>query len=430
MRGALIIGGVGLIFAAVAFLGASLQEDRYTAETALVFRGRTFAESIPGAIRQASAETAPSPATTEALLSLPVIAERTAGDLPGNLSGGEIADKVDLQMHPGSELLTLRVTDPNPNSAAAIANAYAEEAVTLYRSADREIVRSATKGVGGGTEGNLPPGRSEQVERILRHLHGRLHTLEVLQVGDLEQVEPAAPPGSPSSPNVGTDVLFGLLIGICVGSALVAIGDARGRIDDAGRLMTEVAAPLIGAFTEVAVSSHLRDVGTDPVKLPAQPIDMLWARIRYYEPKEDRRVLLVTSAAAAEGRSTVSRSLVGAANAAGVKSTLIEADHVGAGIGRLLDELEADGYELVVVDGRASSRGGDLAAIPEGVDGVIVIGRIGLARVRGIRVLREEARAAHTPVLGVVANFASPQDPQAKPFVEHRAKSPTATAVA
>ena len=391
-----ILGGISLLFAATTFIAASVQKDRYTAETSLVFRGRALGEAIPGALRLPSPETTPSAETTEKLLTLPAIAERTADGLPGDLSADEIADKVDLQMHPGSELVTLRATDPNPNSAAAIANAYAEGAIAFYRSVNRRIFRAAIKAGKGGAEGIDNPGRREQVEHILRQLGGRLKTFEVLQVGDLEQVDPATAPDEPSSPHVGTDVLLGLLVGICVGSLLVALAAARERIDDLERLEADIGAPVLGAFTEVVSSPRRHQALTDYVQLPPDLVDMLLARIRYYEPKRERRVVLVTSAAESEGKTTLSLNLADA----------------------------AEGSDLVVVDGCAPASDDGFAEIPDRVDCVIVIARIGRATRRRTRALREMLRDLDAPVVGAVANFVSPEDPQTKPFTERQTGAP------
>jgi capsular polysaccharide biosynthesis protein len=244
LRWTLSIVAVGAAFAAAAFLAASLQEDQYTARTTLLFRGRTFAEAIPSLpVRGPSEETTPSPAAMEAVLSLPVIADRTAQSLPGVLSGEEISNRVELQMHPGSHLVTVNATDPGANGAAAIANVYADQAIRLYRAVNRRLVGKAIDGQEHARlEGVADPGRKAQAERILRRLGGRLQTLLALQVGALEQVEPAAAPADPSSPDPGTDVLLALLVGICGGAALAALLDGRERVHDVKLLDPQVGA--------------------------------------------------------------------------------------------------------------------------------------------------------------------------------------------
>jgi capsular polysaccharide biosynthesis protein len=230
--------------AAAAFLASSLQENQYTAQTTLLFRGRAFAEAIPGnPVRGPSEETTPSPEEMEAVLSLPVIADRTAESLAGDLSADEISNRVELQMHPGSNLVTVNATDPAAAAAAAIANAYADQAVRLLRSVNRRIVEKAIVGQQGARlEDVTHPGRKEQAERILGRLGGRLQTLSALQVGALERVEPATAPTEPSSPDAATEVLLALLVGICGGAALAALLDRKERVHDVPALNSRAGA--------------------------------------------------------------------------------------------------------------------------------------------------------------------------------------------
>ena len=222
MRWIWTVVACGVAFAAAALLATTLQEDEYTAESTLLFRGRVLGEAIPGLpVSGPNAQTTPSPMAMEAFLSLPVIADRTGRSLPGDPSGEEISDRVELQTHPGSHLVTVRATDSSANAAAAIANAYSDQAVGLLRAVNRRIVARAIEAEEDPElDVGMRPGPQQQAERILRRLEGRLQALSALQVGTLEQVEPAASPPEPSSPDLGVDALLALLVGLCAGAVL------------------------------------------------------------------------------------------------------------------------------------------------------------------------------------------------------------------
>jgi receptor protein-tyrosine kinase len=195
---------------------------------------------------------------------------------------------------------------------------------------------------------------------------------------------------------------------------------------------------------------------------------MLRAHLRYFNVDRELRVLLVTSAKPAEGKTTVARNLASTAAGLGTRTLLVEADlrkpvlaqkfglapniglagalvgvgsiddaiqHIdieeranGKGSARRLDLLQSgavppnptelleshamenvltwarEHYELVVVDTPPMLVVSDTIPLMNQVDGVIIVSRLGISTRDSVDQLREQLSNLRAPVLGVVIN--------------------------
>lgn len=412
VRRAWIIGVCVLAFAGAAVVAAKLHTKQYTASSALLLRERTFGEGLLGGAESRAEEPSRNPAAAALLISLPIIAERTADNLPDDYTGGEIAEKVEVQVDPGSNLVRLNATDSDPTAAAAIANAYAEQFIAFKHRVDRGIVIAMIHHAKSSPPGllDISPGSGE-ARGAFAYALARLRVLTILQVGDVERIAAATAPSGPSSPRTARDILLGAVVGLIVGAALAALtAKINRRIRSARGLEAQLGMPVISAFSQTEPSKPRAGSQSDETSaLPAAGIEMLRARIQYYHPDRKICTVLVTSAGEQEGKTTLSRNVVAEAAAAGVKSILIEPLR-GRATKELLDRLESDGYELIVIDAAPQFDGPDETSLVHRVDGVIVVGRIGRTTLKQAHALGEKLRALGAPVLGAVANAISSQD--------------------
>jgi polysaccharide biosynthesis transport protein len=366
LRGLSIVAAFVLGFAAIAFIAAESRADEYTATASLVFRAHTFGETLLGDSVPPT-RTPPTPEGAERAIRSAAIAAAAGQSLPGGESAAQIAGKVEVEGNPNSEVITISATDHDPERAAAVADAYAEAAVDSYRSNARgrvakEIEALQGSGAGGG-----------EADPATRAEVAHLRALETLQIGELEVVRAAATPTDPSSPASLIVVLLGALVGLGVGAAAATLDAGRRPIGSVRALERSLGIAVIGAFPDLGTAADADQDGT--VKLPPRLVDLLVARIHWYDPERQTRTVWVTSAGDDEGRKTLANNL-----------------------------------------------GADVARSADAADAVLVVARLGRVTARQARALGGRLRAAETPVVGAVANFAPGDDAFAAALIDGPAR--------
>lgn len=328
--------------AAVAF--ALLQDEEYTAEASLLFRDPQLDEKLFGSTLSDTIETPEREAETNLqLVSLDVVAERTALELRSGLSGKEISERVDVSPEGQSDVVSISATTSTPESAARTANVFAKEYIAFRRKADRSKIRDAQRLVQRqlrrleAGEEVVPPDRGSTLappetgtsDEVISSLEARAEDLQVLaslQSGNAELVQRAEPPVSPSSTQPARAALIGSFVGLLLGVGLAfGIEQLDRRLKRPQELSDAFGVPLVA---EVAKSRSLRrrrgGLALPPAE--AEAFRILRANLRYFDATRDLRSLLITSPAPQDGKSTVALQLAVAAAEAGARVLLIEAD--------------------------------------------------------------------------------------------------------
>lgn len=149
--------------------------------------------------------------TNERLLSLPVIAQRTARLIEGQTASA-VSRHVSVSVEGTSYLYAISAKAERPVPAARLANVYASQFVAFRSSLDAARLDTA-------------------VARIRSQLHGRDVPAEVSALVDLTSaqakiVQPAAPPSSASSPRTARNTIVAAVLGLTLTLALVLARDA------------------------------------------------------------------------------------------------------------------------------------------------------------------------------------------------------------
>jgi len=206
-----------LIVPATAFGYSLLQEKEYSASASLLFRDPGFAQKLFGtSFFTPSSDPDREAATNLRLVSLGVVAGRTADRLGGDLTRDEIADDVEASSAGQSNVVNITATADTPRLAARLANTFAEEYIAFRREADRTKIEQTLDIIRGQLAGLSPQDLTGTRGRELERQKGQLELLRSLQTGNAELVEPADPPTSPSSPRTLRNLIVGLLVGMPV----------------------------------------------------------------------------------------------------------------------------------------------------------------------------------------------------------------------
>jgi polysaccharide biosynthesis transport protein len=297
-----------------AFLYSSSQTEEYTASATLLFENEV--ETLD-ASREA--------ATNEALAALPAVAAKAAKDLNGDL--GEVLGAVEVSAaNENANVTTISATNPSPQRAAEIANAYSEAYIDFRREADRAQFKEAIAVLEARLD-ELPPNEAEgEKGDLLREELSQLEVEDALQTGKVSTVQEAGPPSSPSVPKTKRNVLLGIVFGLVFGLGLAAVIE---RLDRHVRSIEELE-ELFGLpiIARIPRSKSFRNASTEHMLLApeAETFRTLRTNLRYLNINRDLSSLLIASPEPNDGKSTVARGLAGAMVEMGDEVVLIEAD--------------------------------------------------------------------------------------------------------
>lgn len=301
------------------------------AAAGLTARAEERYESRGALLVSASAAVDPDRAieTSLQLLSLSVIAERTAVRIPG-LSADDVQTAIQVDQEGDSDIIEVTANASSPRLAARITNIFMNEFLTFRVGAD--------------------PKRFDE--------------------GRIEIIERASPSLTRVSPKPARNLAFGALIGLVLGLGLALLLEQLDRrikreddLAEATDLPRLAAVPKRKAFD----AEHLGRYPLSPAE--TEVFRMLRANLRYFNIERKINSVLVVSAEPGEGKTLVSLGLALAGVTSGERVLLIEADMRDPGLSRILGLEGASGLSGALLDEGAGApsdaavavRAGDLA---------------------------------------------------------------------
>jgi succinoglycan biosynthesis transport protein ExoP len=457
------------VLAAVVALGLSLLATKmYTATASLLFREPTFTSELfgTGSSGGSGAGTNEREAATNlSLVRLKAVDDLASERIDGAISSTDFRDKISISSSNKSEVVAIRATDSDPATAQKIANTFAATYVTFRQKADRAKVANARELVESRLNGLSPGERKTPIGKALANQVSRLQTLQALQTGNAEIVQHADLPTTASSPKPVRNTIAAALVGLLLGLAAAFLLERLDRrLRNVDEFEDAYGMPVLTAIPDnKGLNSEKAEDSGAAVALPhSQAFQMLRTRLRYFNVDRDIRVVLVTSAAPGDGKSTTAWETAATAAASGTRALLIEAEfhrptvatrhklrpvpglaevltHQSgledvaqnlplAGGERGLDVITAgsrppnptellesqqmqnlltaarERYDFVVIDCPPVLVVPDPIPLMKFVDGVIVIGSINKTTRDEARRLSDQLRKLHAPTLGVVAN--------------------------
>jgi len=204
----------------------------------------------------------------------------------------ELADRVSSVPPTDTVILTIAVTDPDPDVAAVIANAIGAEL--------SHVVSERLEAGGDGAPSPV----------------------------QLETLQPATPSSTPVTPGLVAHLAVGLLLGGALGVALATLRRAletKVRGDDDVAEITDV--PVVGTVPfDPQARTHPLTVQVDPLGPRAEAFRGLRTSLQFLDMQGTRRSVMVTSPMPSEGKSTSICNLAIALAQAGRRVALVDAD--------------------------------------------------------------------------------------------------------
>jgi capsular exopolysaccharide synthesis family protein len=322
---------IGVACAAVAFGVSALQTPSYEATASLAVKDLNSDLTVLGG-GFVSGQTPLQLASTHVpQVTRAEVVRRVRKDLGITDSADALKDVVSIGIDPNSVLVTITAHSRHGRDAAAIANAFATVDARLSTQEARDGFTAAAKKLNRKLK-SLNSAKDETTRAIYISQLSRLQSLsavaEPVAVSDRAQI-----PGSPSSPkpvrNTLAALVFGLLLGVALAYARAAFDH---RLREASDVTAELDYPVVGRIRSQALGHAGSRPGSGKKSLgPLADSDeesfrILRHNVRYLAADDEIRTVLVTSAMAQEGKSTVSSCLAMANAAAGKRTLLIECD--------------------------------------------------------------------------------------------------------
>jgi capsular exopolysaccharide synthesis family protein len=346
-----------LVAGTVAFIQVSRQQDLYRASSTVEINPPTMGMDTYSYYDSSIVATYQQLITTSGVLG-PVIDNL---NLPYTES--ELRAKITTEPITNTRLMRIGVSDPNPETASALANEIAQqfqsfaqartiEKASPYREALNQQI-AATQAKIDTTQqliDNLvaekdvtSPDVAAQIDTLrtnltdLQNTYGQLilsaNQMDLQEAGaqtGVVVVQEAAPPGAPYAPNVRLYTLLALMAGLCIGVGAVFLLE---YLDNTTKVDTPynelVGAPLMTTLPIVPSMSklpHQLFILDQPMSPESEAIRLLRANVEFAIASSEINTLAVTSAGPGEGKSTVTANLAVAMAQAGYSVVVIDAD--------------------------------------------------------------------------------------------------------
>ena len=289
-----------------------------------------------------------------------------------------------------TNVIALTAISSSPARAALVANTYAKAFVAQTQSAAISNLTAAQtqlqsqigslaqqiKAMQASSSDAPEVTALANQEAVLKEEAAQLQVNGAAATGGVELVTPAQPPVSPSSPKPALNALLGLAAGLILGLGTAFLRDS---LDDAvtskesaerlGRAPVLAMVPMVSSWKKgkdavVAVSS-------DSASPAAEAYQSLRTSLQFVSQAHELRTLLVTSPAAAEGKTSVVANLGAVFARAGERVVLVSCDLRRPRLGELFGLDEKSGLTTVLRGERTLEQ--ELQQVP-GYDCLRVLG--------------------------------------------------------
>ncbi|MHB8694268.1 MAG: tyrosine-protein kinase domain-containing protein [Solirubrobacteraceae bacterium] len=258
----------------------------------------------------------------------PAVLAAAQAQLHTKLSTTALKNAVTIGIDPNSYAVTIDASNHSATLATAIANAFAHADATLTTATARKQYSSQAALLQRRLH-SLPAATAPATTALYVEKLSTLQSLASI-AQPVQVASTATVPGSPTSPQPARNTIAGLIFGLLAG---VAIAYLRQALDKRFRRPDEVEQqlghPIVGRIRGQALGragQETRGMRGDFNPIDAEAFRILRHNVQYLSAADAARVLLVTSAAAQEGKSTVAACLALASAEAGTRTMLVECD--------------------------------------------------------------------------------------------------------
>jgi non-specific protein-tyrosine kinase len=316
-----VIAICGVVALLSALVYVERQPRQYTATAKLEFTSNNIPSQVAGVPETQSIDPEGEKATNLQLVTATPVAAQVVKTLKLDTTPAELLEEVTASNPNNDYIVDVSFTDAQPQRAAEIANTFAEQYV-VYSQKEKEAQLVRGEQLINQKLAQLPA--EDTADRTnLRNLSQKLLLLQAVQTGNAKVVGIATVPGSPSSPKVKSTVLIALIVGLLLGVGLAFLLNLIDRrIKSLEELEQQYDLPALASIPQLP---HRMQTARE-FEPALEPFRILHNGLALVGRGKQVKIVLVTSAVASEGKTTVAIGLGRAAALSGQRVILIDAD--------------------------------------------------------------------------------------------------------
>jgi capsular exopolysaccharide synthesis family protein len=308
----LMVGGIVVVCLLVSVVRHERAPKSYAATASVAFQSATLPDAALQVTPTGSGEAVRDAATEVLIGHSSEVAEGVRKQLHTSISASELLEEVSVEVAPEADVLRFTATTGDPRHSARLANAFASQYIAFKAVAQVSSIEEAQRQLQQQIS-TLPAGSSARIS--LEQDQQRLGGLRAVAGGSANIISRATPPTAPTGTKLSTSAIIGLLIGLAVAFSVVFLLEALDR-------RIEYRLPVLTAIPQTSfgpVRAGERNALLEPYRMVRSALD-------FSAVAREVDTLLVTSAVAGEGKTTVAIDLAHVEALADRRVVLIEMD--------------------------------------------------------------------------------------------------------
>jgi polysaccharide biosynthesis transport protein len=328
-RRSLIIVGAVIACVLIALAQRALAEDVYEASAEVMFGAVSLSDTALE-VDRGGVDPEREAATNVLIAESQEVADAVRDEV-GGPSAQALLDQVRVEAEETADVLRITAADREPQRAAALANAFADQYIRFKAQRDLDSIAAAEADLRRQLQ-QLPAGAPERT--ALEDSLQRLASLRAVASGDARLLGRAAAPADPAGIGGMPLVVLAVTIGLALGLVAAFLAEAIDRrINTVEDFEHEYKASALVGIPEPAFrheKAELRDELLEPYRV-------LRSTLEFVRVSHDLDVIVITSAVPAEGKTTIAVDLAHAIALTSAPVVLVELDLRRPTLSRHLD---------------------------------------------------------------------------------------------
>jgi polysaccharide biosynthesis transport protein len=329
-RRSLIIVGAVIACVVLALAQRALSSDVYEASAEVMFGARSLSDAALE-VDRGGIDPERVAATNVLIAESQEVAEAARRQV-GGPSAQALLDQVSVEAEESADVLSITAADEDPERAATLANAFAEQYIRFKAQRDLDSIAAAEADLRGQLEQLPDDARSER--RALEDSLERLASLRAVASGDARRLGRASPPADPAGIGGAPLVVLAVTIGLALGLVAAFLAEAIDRrINTVEDFEHEYRLSALVGIPETAFRVEKAELRGDLL----EPYRILRSTLEFARVSHELGVIVVTSAVPGEGKTTIAVDLAHAIALTSAPVVLVELDLRRPTLSRHLD---------------------------------------------------------------------------------------------